>query len=82
MTDKPHVLLLIDDEHRPDVMTVEGNPVIRMPTLDRCIEQGIYFRSAYTPAPICVPARQSSLLVSIPATTDAPPSTRHCPAMC
>lgn len=61
MADKPHVLLLIDDEHRPDVMTVEGNPVIRMPTLDRCIEQGIYFRSAYTPAPICVPARQSFL---------------------
>lgn len=23
---KPHVLLLIDDEHRPDVIAIEGNP--------------------------------------------------------
>ena len=69
MADKPHVILLIDDEHRPDVMSVEGNSVIRMPTLDRCIEQGTYFRSAYTPAPVCVPARQSFLTGLYP---------RHC----
>ena len=61
MNDKPHILLLIDDEHRPDVMSVEGNPHIRMPTLERIIERGTYFRSAYTPAPVCVPARQSFL---------------------
>lgn len=61
MSEKPHVLLLIDDEHRPDVMAVEDNPHIRMPTLDRIIGQGTYFRSAYTPAPVCVPARQSFL---------------------
>ena len=32
-----------------------------MPTLDRIIERGAYFRSAYTPAPVCVPARQCFL---------------------
>ena len=61
MSDHPHILLLIDDEHRPDVMRAEGNPHIRMPTLERIIGQGTYFRSAYTPAPVCVPARQSFL---------------------
>jgi choline-sulfatase len=61
MPDKPHVLLLIDDEHRPDVLGIEGNPHVRTPTLDRCMEQGTYFRSAYTPSPVCVPARQSFL---------------------
>ena len=58
---KPHILLLINDEHRPDVLPVEGNPHIRTPTLDRFIERGVYFRNAYTPSPICVPARQSFL---------------------
>ena len=48
---KPHILLLIDDEHRPDVMPIEGNPHIRPPTLDRFIEQGTYFRNAYYPFP-------------------------------
>ena len=58
---KPHILLLMNDEHRPDVLPVEGDPYIRTPTLDRLIGQGTYFRNAYTPSPVCVPARQSFL---------------------
>jgi len=58
---KPHILLLINDEHRPDVLPIEGNLHIRTPTLDRFINEGVYFRNAYTPSPICVPARQSFL---------------------
>ncbi len=58
---KPHILLLIDDEHRPDVMPIEGDSIIRTPTLDRFINQGTYFRNAYTPSPACVPARQCFL---------------------
>ncbi|HRW08566.1 MAG TPA: sulfatase-like hydrolase/transferase [Caldilineaceae bacterium] len=60
-TKKPHILFLINDEHRPDVLPIEGNVAIRTPTLDRFIAQGSYFRNAYTPSPICVPARQSFL---------------------
>ena len=66
---KPHILLLIDDEHRPDVMPIEGDPHIRTPTLDRFIERGTYFRNAYTPSPICVPARQSFLAGLYPRKT-------------
>ena len=58
---KPHILLLIDDEHRPDLLPIEGNRIIRTPTLDRFIDRGTYFRHAYTPSPVCVPARQSFL---------------------
>ena len=60
-TKKPHILLLISDEHRPDVLAVEGNTQVRTPTLNRFIEEGVYFRNAYTPSPICVPSRQSFL---------------------
>ena len=56
---KPHVLLLINDEHRPDVLPIEGDRQVRTPTLDRFINEGVYFRNAYTSSPICVPARQS-----------------------
>lgn len=51
---KPHILLLISDEHRPDVLPVEGNEVVRTPVLDRFIGEGVYFRNAYTPSPVCV----------------------------
>ena len=43
MPDKPHVLLLIDDEHRPNVLGIEGEPHVRTPTLDQCMAQGSYF---------------------------------------
>ena len=26
---KPHILFLINDEHRPDILPIEGDPVIR-----------------------------------------------------
>lgn len=60
-TKKPHILLLINDEHRPDILPIEGDSVIRTPTLSRFINEGVYFRNAYTPSPVCVPARQSFL---------------------
>ena len=75
---KPHILLLIDDEHRPDVMPIEGNPHIRPPTLDRLIEQGIYFRNAYTPSPIY--RVKASSPVYIRGTRDAPISGLLCRA--
>ena len=64
---KPHILMLINDEHRPDVMPIEGDPHIRTPTLDWMIDGGFYFRNAYTPSPICVPARQSLPFRPLPA---------------
>ena len=51
---KPHILLLINDEHRPDILPIEGNTTIRTPTLSRFIDSGVYFRNAYTPlADLC-----------------------------
>ena len=58
---KPNILLLINDEHRPDILPIEGDTAIRTPTLSRFINEGTYFRNAYTPSPVCVPARQSFL---------------------
>lgn len=58
---KPNILLLINDEHRPDILPIEGNAIIRTPTLSRFMDEGVYFRNAYTPSPVCVPARQSFL---------------------
>ena len=55
---RPNILFLMSDEHRADVTGYEGNSVVRTPTLDRLAESGVVFRNAYTPSPVCVPARQ------------------------
>ncbi|MFP4054902.1 MAG: sulfatase-like hydrolase/transferase [Phycisphaerae bacterium] len=65
---RPNILFLMCDEHRPDVTGYEGNPVIRTPTLDWLAETGTRFDNAYTPSPICIPARQCMMTGQLPRT--------------
>lgn len=52
-----NVLLLCSDEHARSAMGCSGHPVVQTPTLDRLATNGTRFRRAYTPSPICIPAR-------------------------
>ena len=54
-----NVLVLMSDEHTRSVMGAYGNEVVRTPTLDRLANRGVRFENAYTPSPICIPARAS-----------------------
>lgn len=54
-----NVLVLLSDEHHPDVLGCTGHPLAQTPHLDRLAARGTRFTRAYTPAPICVPARAS-----------------------
>lgn len=53
MPDRPNVLFLMDDEHRPDLFGFAGDDVVRTPTLDRLAATGTTFTNAYTPSPVC-----------------------------
>ncbi len=70
MADPPNVLLLVTDQHRPDVLGYAGDPIVRTPTLDWLAETGTVFTNAYTPAPVCVPARHSMRTGQLPRTWD------------
>jgi len=65
---RPNILFLMSDEHRADVVGYEGDRVIRTPVLDDLAATGVVFRNAYTPAPICIPARQSMMAGQFPST--------------
>lgn len=69
MERRPNVLFLMSDEHRADVSGYEGNSVIRTPILDELAATGVVFRNAYTPSPVCIPARQSLMAGQFPSTT-------------
>lgn len=64
----PNILLLASDEHRADTAGYTGNGVIRTPTLDRLASTGAVFDAAYSPSPICVPARQCLACGQLPST--------------
>ncbi|MFY0614137.1 MAG: sulfatase-like hydrolase/transferase [Hyphomicrobiaceae bacterium] len=52
-----NLIVIMSDEHDPRFMGVSGHPRVKTPTFDRMAATGVNFTNAYTPCPICVPAR-------------------------
>jgi arylsulfatase len=58
---KPCILWLMTDEQRPDSLGCYGSRWAFTPHLDDLAAEGVLLESAYTPSPVCVPARSSLL---------------------
>ena len=59
MSKQPNILLILTDQQRFDTIGALNNPIIKTPNLDRICRSGVAFTSAYSPSPVCVPARCS-----------------------
>ncbi len=59
--ERPHLLLLMADQHRADCLGADGNRLIHTPHLDRLAAEGALFRCAYSTTPTCTPARSALL---------------------
>jgi arylsulfatase A-like enzyme len=62
----PNILFIMADQFRWDCLGCTGNPVIRTPNLDRLAARGVRFSNAFTPNPICVPARATIMTGNYP----------------
>lgn len=54
---RPNIVVICADQMRGDTMGCAGHPVVDTPNLDRLAACGTLFDNAYTPCPVCVPAR-------------------------
>lgn len=54
---RPNILIVMSDEHARRVAGCYGDDIVKTPNIDRLAAQCIVFDAAYTPSPICVPAR-------------------------
>ena len=70
-TDKPNLLLIHVDQQRYDSLGFTGHPLVKTPNLDRLRREGISFSNAFTPIPLCCPARQTLLAELCPKCTAA-----------
>jgi choline-sulfatase len=52
-----NLLIIMSDEHQSRAMGCAGHPFVQTPNLDALAARGMRFTDAYTPSPICVPAR-------------------------
>ncbi len=54
-----NVVVIMGDEHQRRALSCAGHRVVSTPNLDALAARGTRFTSAWTPSPICVPARGS-----------------------
>ncbi len=54
-----NLLVILSDEHQARAMGCADHPFVQTPHLDALAARGLRFTDAYTPSPICVPARAS-----------------------
>lgn len=64
-----NLLFITTDQQRWDSLPCYGLDFMQTPHLDRLAREGLVFERAYTPAPLCVPARNSLLSGQWPSTT-------------
>lgn len=64
-----NIVWLMTDEQRTDSLGLYGGKWSATPHLDRLAQNSVIFRQAYTPAPICGPARASLLTGNLPRET-------------
>lgn len=58
--EKPNLIFILTDQQRFDALSYNGiNKVLRTPNINRIAREGVWFRNAYTSAPVCGPARTS-----------------------
>lgn len=57
----PNILLLFADQHRHDTIGAVNAPFMQTPNLDRLTREGCWFSNAYSPNPVCMPARHCLL---------------------
>ena len=67
MADRPNILLFLTDDHGAWATGCYGNSEVQSPTLDALAATGTRFANAYTPCPVCSPARACLLTGRTPS---------------
>ena len=65
-SERPNILILFPDQARYDTIAAAGYPWMKTPHLDRLVREGCLFTNAYTPCPLCMPARHSAMTGKTP----------------
>ncbi len=58
---KPNILLIMADQLIPHLTGAYGHDVVQTPNLDRLAAEGLTFDAAYSPCPVCAPARAAMM---------------------
>ncbi|MGC9450383.1 MAG: sulfatase-like hydrolase/transferase, partial [Oceanipulchritudo sp.] len=63
----PNLILFLTDDHGHWTLPCYGNRIVRSPALSALAKRGMVYDRAFTPSPVCSPARASLLTGRIPS---------------
>ncbi|HMZ52558.1 MAG TPA: sulfatase-like hydrolase/transferase, partial [Candidatus Sumerlaeota bacterium] len=58
---KPNIVFIFSDDHAWQTISAYSNKLMKTPNFDRIAKDGIVFKNAYVPNPICGPSRANVL---------------------
>jgi arylsulfatase A-like enzyme len=58
---RPNFIFLLGEGHRPDALSLNGNPIVRTPNFDRIGREGMQFTNSFSVNALCLPARSCAL---------------------
>ena len=67
-SNRPNILVVLTDDHGRWATGCYGNPVVQTPTMDWLARTGARLDRAFTPSPVCSPARASFFTGQMPST--------------
>ena len=59
MSDCPNVIVIMTDQQKATASHLYGSTFCETPSMARLADEGVLFEHAFTPHPLCVPARVS-----------------------
>ena len=64
----PNIIWLVAEDQSPEFFPIYGNSTVELPIIESLAKDGILFNNAYTPAPVCAPARSAIITGLYPST--------------
>ena len=58
---QPNIIVLLPDQWRADCLSHRGHPDARTPWIDQLASEGLALQRAFSPVPVCIPARMALL---------------------
>lgn len=66
--ERPNIVWIVAEDLSPEFLSIYGNETIELPNLELLAKKGIVFNNAYTPIPVCAPARSALITGMYPTT--------------
>ena len=64
----PNIIWLVAEDQSPEWFPMYGDSTISLPNLESLSKDGVVFNNAYSPVPVCAPARSSIITGMYPTT--------------